>query len=344
MPDDNNPQIPVTSPPKVDDNSTGPSVQNPGVNDVPPVSSPTLIPEPVTSQEDVVSSPTSEVVNESTIEPDNPVVAAPHAPKKYGGKKVIATIFGIFLLIGGVAAGVLLVRQQRLQTSLAWDCSKYNFGVARNGTVTVANGSQRTEPLQKAKVYINNVLVATFDVPALSPGGGTTLGTVTVPSDLGFTWRVDGTVDCEDSGSYDSLPTPIPTVIPTVVPSATPIPSDKPIPTITKIPPTATPEPTPGTISALCSEVKAYDIDWNLLTASDLAGLKTGDKVRFAVSGTTSSGNFDKARFTINGSLRSEVTTKKPGSQEYYDEYTIPAGTVNFSVKGEIHHTQLEWI
>jgi hypothetical protein len=132
--------------------------------------------------------------------------------------------------------------------------------------------------------------------------------------------------------------------VPTIVPSATPIPTDKPTPTVTKVPPTATPEPTPGTISALCSEVKAYDTDWNLLTASELANLKTGDKVLFAVSGTTSSGSFDKARFTINGILRSEVTAKKPGGQEYYDEYTIPTGTVNFSVKGEIHHTQLEWI
>jgi len=47
--------------------------------------------------------------------PPESIITAPHTPQKYGGKKVIATIFGILFLIGGITAGVLLVqRQQRL--------------------------------------------------------------------------------------------------------------------------------------------------------------------------------------------------------------------------------------
>ena len=76
---------------------------------------------------------------------------------------------------------------------------------------------------------------------------------------------------------------------------------------------------------------------------SDLAVLAVGDTVRFAVGGTTTGGTFDKARFTINGTLRPEVTAQKPGSNEYFDEYTIPAGTTSFSVNAQIHHTSLGW-
>ncbi len=94
--------------------------------------------------------------------------------------------------------------------------------------------------------------------------------------------------------------------------------------------------------TAQCQAIKAYDTSWNLLTTTQLSQLKAGDKVRFTVTGTTTSGVFDKARFTINGTLRPEVTTTKPNAtQEFYDEYTIPAGTTSFTVTAEIHHAAL---
>ncbi len=153
-------------------------------------------------------------------------VISPHNPRKNSGKKIIATIFGVLILIGGISAGVLLV--------------------------------QRNQEIRERA----------------------------------------------------AIPTP---------PS-----------------------------SARCIGVRAYDTNWNLLTQEDLSRLRPGDKVYFAVSGTATSGTFDKARFTINGVQRKEVTTRTPNSAlEFYDEYIIPQGipgTNNFTVKGEIHHTELGWI
>jgi len=68
-----------------------------------------------------------------------------------------------------------------------------------------------------------------------------------------------------------------------------------------------------------------------------------GDTVRFTVAGQASSGSFDKARFKINGVQRPEVTGKRPATEEYYDEYTIPAGITTFTINAQIHHATLGW-
>jgi len=107
-------------------------------------------------------------------------------------------------------------------------------------------------------------------------------------------------------------------------------------------PPGATPTPTPTPPAAACTVVKAYDTNWNQLTAAQLSALTAGSVVRFTISGTPA-GQIDKARFTINGVLGSEVTTKKPGTDEYYTEYTIPAGIYSFTVTAQIHHLTLGW-
>jgi len=106
--------------------------------------------------------------------------------------------------------------------------------------------------------------------------------------------------------------------------------------------PVSTPTATP-TITAACLNVKAYDTSFNELDATDLTLLKSGDKVRFAVLGTTSGGSIDKARFSINGGSYQETTLKKPGTEEFYYEYTIPAGTVSFSVTAQLHHSIFGW-
>jgi len=256
--------------------------------------------------------------------------------RKKGNSKAIATVLGILLLIGAVGAGVFLVSQQQELRIGAWDCRNYVFDVNENGGVSVQNGSTRNEPIQQAKVYINSNLVATLDVPALPAGDATTLGTVSVPTNGSFSWQVVGTKDCEDQGRFDPQPTPTPTTIPTPTPTPTGIPSPTPIPS-----PTATPTPPP--IGAACHDVVAYNSDWQELSMSDLAVLAVGDIVRFAVGGSTTAGSFDKARFTINGTLRPEVTTQKPGSNDFFDEYTIPVGVTSFIVKAQIHHSSLGW-
>jgi len=90
--------------------------------------------------------------------------------------------------------------------------------------------------------------------------------------------------------------------------------------------------------------VLAYDSQWHPLTEDDLKKLEPGDVVFFAVSGTTSEGTFDKAKFTINGEEKPEVTKQKPESGEFYFEYEIPEGVSSFEVTAKIHHTILGWL
>ena len=254
------------------------------------------------------------------------VITSEHVPERLGGRKAIATIFGILFLVGSIVAGVFLAQKRQFLPSQAWNCSQYVFEVSQQGEVSVRNGQTRNEPPQKAKVYIDDILVIIFDVPALGAGDAATLGTVDVPGEQGFVWKVDGTVDCQNNGSYEATSTP------------TPILTESPTPTIT-----SSPTPTTTSISASCSTVKAYDNDWNSLSSFDLSTLKTGNIVHFTVSGTATSGVIDKAKFTINGISFGETTNKKPGTDEFYVEYTIPEGVVSFTVDAQIHHSQLGW-
>ena len=100
----------------------------------------------------------------------------------------------------------------------------------------------------------------------------------------------------------------------------------------------------PPNISASCTAAKAYDTAWNELSTDELNQLKSGDKVRFTVAGNTSDGTFDKAKFQINNTLSPEVTTKKPGSDEFYYEYTIKATDTGstMNVSAWVHHQGLD--
>ena len=139
-------------------------------------------------------------------------------------------------------------------------------------------------------------------------------------------------------------PTPTPTKTPTPTPTKTPTPTPTktPTPTNTKTPtPTPTPPPT-----AQCREIKAYDTNWNPLSTSDLEKLLPGSKIRFTVIGSTSAGIFDKAKFSVNGVGSGEVTQKKPGTEEFYFEYTIQVSDAgkNLTVEALVHHAGLnQW-
>jgi hypothetical protein len=223
-------------------------------------------------------------------------------PSGSDNKKKILAVLGILLALFGVGAGAYLIRNRQLLESSAWDCSLYTFAVSDNGTVTVANGSSRSEPPQQAQVYINGSLVDTFEVPALAPGEGETLGTVSVPTNETYTWRVDGTRDCDDSGTREI-----------------------------------------NQVTASCGQVVAYDESWTELGSGELSQLSEGDMVRFAVKGTASSGTFEMARFSVNGGIAVEVTDKRPGSDDFYYEYTIPADVTEFNVNAEVFHSELGW-
>ena len=147
------------------------------------------------------------------------------------------------------------------------------------------------------------------------------------------------------------IPTPTLTPIPTPTPPPpTPTVTNTPTPTPTKTPtptPTNTPVPTATPTPALaCLNTRVFDTNWNELSGSELAQLQAGDKVRFTVAGSATSGTFDMARFRINSSTwRPSVTQKRPGTNEFYDEYTIPPNTYSFSVNTQVHHKESDsWI
>ncbi len=100
---------------------------------------------------------------------------------------------------------------------------------------------------------------------------------------------------------------------------------------------------TPPPITAQCLNVKAFNANFVQLTPTQLTQLKAGDKVRFTVGGQATGGSFQKARFTVNGTLRPEVTGKRPGTEEFFDEFTIPAGVTSFSISAQIFHSSLGW-
>lgn len=97
------------------------------------------------------------------------------------------------------------------------------------------------------------------------------------------------------------------------------------------------------TTTAQCTAIFAYDTNWVRLDASALAALTAGATLRLTVTGQTSSGDFDKARFSVNGTMLPETTAKKPNSSEFFTEYIIPQGTTTFNVEAEVHHPTLGW-
>ena len=90
------------------------------------------------------------------------------------------------------------------------------------------------------------------------------------------------------------------------------------------------------------------------MTQLELSSLKAGDVVRFDVQGLGSV--YDKARFIINGTtfettnIRVNQESKGlPGywqqqtqSNEFYFDYTIPAGVTTFNVYAELHYNN-QW-
>lgn len=330
MPNDNYPNTPkddvptpITIPPTSDDPAGVVNTQ-----DSPPTQTDPQIPPTSTIQESTTTgntSPPSSTTLNSVVEPN--IVTTPHAPQKYGGGKVIATIFGILLLIGGVTAGVVLVQRQQQIAEKATSGSECQ----QNPNCILLENPGNSGSYEFPRT-INAVQITAQEGKTYQPGL-TEDGCFRVNIESRFlTWHKYGEgPNCKDISNIqaklgqDNGPTNTPT---------------------TPEEPTSPPEitqPPNSDISASCSGVIAYNTNWNQLTQAQLDALETGSKVRFAVSGTASSGTFDKARFTVNETELPETTLKKPDSEEFYVEYTIPAGVTNFTVSAQIHHSELGW-
>lgn len=333
-----------------------------------------------------------------------PQVPTPQ-PKKNKGR-ILATILGIFLLVGAVGAGVILVGQRQLFQQKAGDevcvavsrctdehmCPNPCYDVVNLGACTppqegyvmcdcVRNDTSCNNPTSTPSNCLPNestcsegsqcctlICVSNKCRSATScdktcspdhleePGycGGTNNeywcnhiigdplqynGGNSCPAPYNHMVTLDECNYCSDTtgqhpcdaGVRCSLaPDPRCTGgTPTPPPGATPTPT-----------PTATPTLPPGCPTApQCTGVKAYDTGWNLLTSAQLSALTAGDKVRFAASCTPVT-DADKAEFTIN-TVETEVTTQKPGTGEYYYEYTIPSGVTSFTVSAKLHSISL---
>jgi len=267
---------------------------------------------PNSNQGDSIAAP-SDILNQTNQEN---IITSPHAPQKYGGKKIIATIFGVLILIGGVTAGVILVqRQQQINERAA---SGRECQQAADCILLDNPGNSGTF---SAPEEITNVAVTAKDVYTYQPG---------LTEDGCYRVKIEGREvnwqrygkgpNCKDVSNVQ-VRCRCGKVTPTVAPTQPPQPQ----------------------ITAECSEVKSYNITWKPLSVQELNKFSPGKKVRFTVSGTSSSGTFDKARFSVNMTNLGETTLKKPGTEEFYIEYTIPAGTTDFTVSAQIHHSELGW-
>lgn len=332
--------------------------------------------------------------------------------KKFPGGKVIATILGLFLLVGGLGAGILLVDQnQNINEEAAqadgcksitdknscnnscgtkkadgksYRCRWTNAGSCSESGQECGTGGGDTKTVceNQGGVWCSEVTdYLGKPVPAFCNTSGVTCGNAA--GDLGYIIRIgigmcipgnscppfDGgwlcvigvngytggqcteenssddmaygkPPDCFcgtlqiDGGPYDG------TYVskcgcdkkPTAPPS-TPVPTPG---------PTRQPSP-PATISASCQNLLAYDTNWKLYRPEQLSLLKPGQNLYFCVTGSASSGYFDKAKFTINGEQFSETTTKRPNSDDYCQLYTIKSGISRHDVSAQIHHITLGW-
>ena len=439
MPDPNNPTDPSQNPPAPTGMGMPPTMPEPTVTaEIPPLpSSDASLPPPeagapIPPDSQPVDGMASQDTSAGSAAPsfDMPPVVTPGQPKKkFGGKRVIATILGLLVLVGGLGAGIVLVRQQQdirekaaisepcnvciggkcIKDASPPDCSASlnqcnNPGGTCGSTpkpqctsdsnckspLVCQNGKCVNPPPEctndsqcpKGDVCQNQKCVTP---PAPPPTGGGQCSRVTqVFADhnaasitvsqammnectskcpTGKLWvaryKCDGiklTQGCQDNGEILSQDAKVGQTFSANNPSCGTIQVDVGCKNTANTygnvggvskgaaqacsTPTNPPGPGP---SAQCLNVKAYDTDWNLLSTDQLKALKAGDKLRFTVAGTTTGGSFDKARFKINGVQRPEVTQKKPSSEEYYDEYTVPESIASFTINAQIHHATLGW-
>lgn len=102
-------------------------------------------------------------------------------------------------------------------------------------------------------------------------------------------------------------------------------------------------ETTTDNSTASCSNIKVYTESWSLIEEANLSSLSVGDNIKFCVNGVSSSGSFDMARITANGTSLGETREKRSGTNDFCSSYTIPAGTTTFNITSQIHHVDWGW-
>lgn len=350
---------------------------------IPPASGANTTPEPK------ATIPTDSADDKPAPPPQSAPVIGTKPKKKFGAGKIIATILGIFVLVGGIGAGIITIQDPLFFQDLA--AGKKSWRDIGNPRAGRHQGKLDYEAAQRASANANQNVTqgntsgpGTLDVS--SYGYNSTTGP---PSGTYFVYDANGNINglraIDAPGVFEGILSnanqPVYNALLTDVYHMTQTDIDNGLNNqsaldggFTWVPPgvggvnywhwTAcidggvqgagcgagvTPEgvdnenpPNTPSVTASCAGVKAVDNSGNILTQTQLSTMKTGDSFNICVGGTTSSGNFDKAQFSINGTVQPVTTTTITGIDGFCDAYQIPDGTTNISIDAKIHHAELD--
>lgn len=180
---------------------------------VPPVISPKADLPPLPPDFQNVAAPPS-AKPESAGPPDIPPIISQTPKKKFGGGRIIATILGILLLVGGIGAGVALTFQPQLFQQLAFIPQGTTGGMLGNQppgeqpVVTRRNNNENppASTAPQATPYINPIVQqdciygAVADLQgghcASGPNGGVTTGAGGANHDVAAGGTCNTTLDC----------------------------------------------------------------------------------------------------------------------------------------------------
>lgn len=343
MLNDNKHQVQKNNPPILGEDSVlPPTITTPPQNKDQDIKNPSPTPTDSAS-----SSPTDDIANIP------PVVTGSIPKKKFAGGKVIATILGLFLLIGGLGAGVYLTQQNQNIEEKA-EClpdpniTYYNCGdgVAQLTEEPNLRPGETQECWQGVCLVKDQYGGVIGEYRIVGSGGGgvdcrnervdcppnSTIN-LNKPKDT-FCLTENGAILCGERNGIGTAQRQ--------TGCCGNIRTDENGDEFCRNPEFTTYD-CESADTASCQNVKAYDEDWMLLTSTQLSQLKTGDKLNFCVTGVTSNGSFDKAKFTINNVAQAETTTKRPNSNDYCQNYVIPTGGTTFNITAKIHHVTLGW-
>jgi hypothetical protein len=336
----------------------------------------------------VVNTPPTITVEEKPSEtssgsaaPSDDVVMAPIVTtqkKKFAGGKVIATILGLFLLVGGLGAGTMLVQQNQNIEEKANFCvdSCVNGGGGplacececgfRNSRCPAGEGEpgenncdrQCGGPGLAFDFCMPNSSPLTCNQEALNRGYVVPIGSgcqpgqnCTVPAGYICRVGVNGYTGGPCTNDNKVPGTGTITSVPNCFCGTIQIDGGPNDGTYTMqcgcggdgTPSATTPPTTPPAIDASCQNIKAYNMSWEELSSQRLATLKPGNRINFCVAGVASSGSFTKAKIKINGVALPETTTKRPNSNDFCSNYTITSAITTYRVTANIFHETLGW-
>ena len=280
-----------------------------------PVTFPTVVedtvlpPMPVASEQSTVigeqldTTPATVTTNVGSAAPSDDVImpeimGTTPPKKKFAGGKVIATILGLFLLVGGVGAGVFLtgqnqdIREKAATNQLTPPCTATGCS-ATSFPLDFVN-HYHCNDVKPFGTSCNEEYKTHLESASFEFNCGTEQIDYYNNGNKAFT-SMFYDEDCTEGGGGGGI----------------------------------------GCINAIV----LYTEQGAMIT--DLGTLKVGQKVNLTIPtayGANNTIHFTKARFTVNGVLRPEVTASKKFqvATVFYDLYTVTSGTTN--IQAEVYY------